>query len=94
MTGILTDDNGQILFSGHDFALGEISTQTAQAIMEAQPGEFKSSPLLGVGIAKYLKSPKNQKLKNTIRDNMRLGLIEISSVDFDGDNILIKIKVT
>lgn len=93
MTGILTDDNGQILFSGHDFALGEISTQTAQAIMEAQPGEFKSSPLLGVGIAKYLKSPKNnQTLKNIIRDNMRLGLIEISSVDFDGDNIEIKLK--
>ena len=92
MTGILTDDNGQILFSGHDFALGKISAQTAQAIMEAQPGEFKGSPLLGVGIAKYLKSPKNQSLKNIIRDNMRLGLIDIASVDFDRENIKIKMK--
>ena len=92
MKGIITDNDGQIQLSNHDLAIGKVTEQTAQSILKAQPGEFKSSPRLGVGIVKYLRSPLDQALKVFIKDNLQLGLIEAETIEFSNGDITIKLK--
>ncbi|MDD4141597.1 MAG: hypothetical protein PHR20_02225 [Bacteroidales bacterium] len=83
MKGILLDDNGDIDFTGSDFAIGDDRLQSAQIILKAMPGEIKESPTLGVGIVKELKAPEDPFLRQRIKKNMALGNIGVTSVNIN-----------
>ncbi len=54
---ILQDDEGDDLIENGDFQFGESTQQHCQDIMEAMPGDYKHSPLTGLGVVRYLNAP-------------------------------------
>lgn len=77
MNGILTDSNynlkivpvrlaNGLIASG--LVVGNIDYQRCRMIIEAQKGEFKEFPTLGLGIDNYLKSVTSQKRQQFITE--------------------------
>jgi len=81
--------DGGLEFDKGDFKITESTQQDIEFIMNADAGEFYSSPTLGVGIEKRLSSNIDAvRLKKTIRrnlsaDNIRDTLISISQNEND-----------
>lgn len=50
-------DNGEPVIENGDFKVGASDDQHVELILAATPGQFKSSPLVGLGLANYLKQP-------------------------------------
>ena len=51
---ILLNDSGDLMVRNGDFVIGESDGQHIQHIFEAEPGDFKQSPLVGLGIRKKI----------------------------------------
>lgn len=65
---ILTDENGDTLIRGGDFAVGLSEIQEVGRILEISQGELKSDPILGPGLTRFMNGPINQnKLKQLVR---------------------------
>ena len=56
MNDILHDTDGDLLFKGGDLVIGDSTLQEVGIILQANPGDVKSDPILGVGLTKYTKS--------------------------------------
>lgn len=54
MTGILTDDDGDMAVANGQLLLGQPEADIAHRVISAYPGEFKEQPLLGCDIKKQL----------------------------------------
>jgi hypothetical protein len=52
---ILLDTDGDLLWGNGDFVVGESSYQEMAAIINANPGEYRHSPVTGFRRSKYLK---------------------------------------
>ena len=92
MKGILLDNNGDIAFSGLDFAIGEITDQTAETIIVSHYGEIKEKPMLGFGAARLLGGNYDPFWSNEIKESLRKGLIQVASITFTSDGINIETK--
>ncbi len=55
-TDILLDSDGDLIWQDGDLVIGDSSEQNIENILAAQKGEFRQSPLVGVGILNYLSS--------------------------------------
>jgi hypothetical protein len=68
MNGILLDEQtGDLLMKNGELVIGEVDFQNIDFIIKANKGDFKESPLTGVGAEKYLKSVgKTEELKREI----------------------------
>lgn len=55
MKDILQDQNGDILISNGDVVIGESDLQEVGEIIQANPGDIKNDPIIGVGLNKYIK---------------------------------------
>ena len=62
----LDDSNGDIAIVAGDLAIGFSDEQHMQDILVAQKGDYKQHPLVGVGIANYLKSPNSLVTRRTL----------------------------
>lgn len=68
---ILTDDSNALQIESGDFVVGESDSQHVRHIIEAMPGEWRETPLLGVGVRRYLNGPQNiQSLEAEIRRHL------------------------
>lgn len=86
MKGILLDDTtGDIAFSGNDLAVGNIDMQTVQTILQANAGEIKEKPTLGVGIHRVVKAPRDPFLSSRVKENLKVGNIECKSVKINSE---------
>lgn len=47
MNGILTDEYGDMKLLGGTLAVGNTDAQVTERVLEAYPGEYKESPMLG-----------------------------------------------
>lgn len=86
MKGILLDENNDIMFANGDFAIGDITAQTAQSILEAFPGEFKERPLLGFGLNRIASGTVSPFWRGEMRSALRLGLINVQNIEIDTEN--------
>lgn len=71
---ILHTPSGDLVFKDGDFAVGKSDAQHVQDIVLANQGEFKQSPLVGVGILNYLNAPVDASGFTKLRKNIRLQL--------------------
>jgi hypothetical protein len=67
-----------------DIAVANSNQQDIELILMLEKGELKQHPLLGVGLTKYLKSPKNNtsQLEREVRVNLELDGFKVNDVDF------------
>jgi hypothetical protein len=71
---ILVGSDGDLAFKDGDFLVAESDTQHVQHIIYANPGDYKQSPIVGVGIIKKLNSPTNLIGGNTLKGEITLQL--------------------
>jgi len=79
---ILIDESFDIGLKNGDFEVGESTYQHQQILILADKGQFKASPLTGVGARRYLETSKPDDLAREIRqefmkDGMTVRTIEI-----------------
>lgn len=53
---IMTDLNNDLLIVDGDFVIGESDMQHIHHILIAEQGDYKESPIIGIGIEKYINS--------------------------------------
>ncbi len=85
-------NNGDLVIEDGDFKVGDATKQNQQLLLLSQKGEWKQSPLTGVGIADWLKGEKQGGLKAEIKqqfkaDGMTVKKIELvnGSVNIDAN---------
>lgn len=68
-TDILLDlaGDGDLLIKDGDFVIGESDNQNVKLILEADKGQLRFFPLLGVGIRKQLGGPVDGAVKRQIQ---------------------------
>ncbi|MCK8520228.1 hypothetical protein M0D21_01545 [Aquimarina sp. D1M17] len=81
--------NNDIEIEDGDFKIGESSQQSVEHILLSHKGAYKEFPLLGVGIADYLKGNttvnrlrlESEIEKQLIHDNFNVKIIDVSNIE-------------
>lgn len=82
-------DSGELRVERGDLVLGESTAQHIEHILLAQKGEYKQSPLTGIGILNYLNAPINGVMRLKLEREIRLQL------EADGaQNVEVKVSKT
>lgn len=86
MTDILLQENGDAMVDAGDFIIGNSSVQNQSVILVANPGEFKQSPKVGVGIGNLLLGDNLLEYRHKIRqqftaDGMTVKKLELYNID-------------
>lgn len=81
-------NGNDLLISGGDFVIGDSDTQHVQHIIEANPGDFRESPLLAGSVDLYRNAPDDElrTFENNLRkmlkvDAFRVKELAVSRVD-------------
>lgn len=69
--------------------LGDITSQNQELIIISEKGEFKHSPLVGVGVTTYLDDEVPDNLLRAVRTELAVEGMNVSKVRFDSDGKLI-----
>ena len=72
MTDIMLDDNLDLLIVNGDFVLDDADQQIQELLLIANQGDFRESPLTGVGIVKYLKSRLSPATVDALKKKIKL----------------------
>lgn len=83
MTGILLNNDYDLIIEGGELCLGEITPQNQALIIESHKGAFKENPAIGVGISDMLLDNDPLYWKRRIRE----------ALEIDGQNVL-SIQIT
>jgi len=73
-TDILFNADGDIDCAYGDFVIGESDQQHVEDILASNKGDYKQSPLVGVGIINYLHGPISGVRRERMRADMMLQL--------------------
>lgn len=88
MTGIQIDsETGDILVGKNGVSIGDTSQQNQYLILVSHPGEWKESPLLGVGIGDYVNDNETDFIRHSIYENFRMDGIEIEKMTVNPGDI-------
>lgn len=61
MIDFLLDDDNDIQFDANgELVIGESELQDVALIIQTNPGEWKEDPIIGMGMAKYIKSKEDR----------------------------------
>jgi hypothetical protein len=84
---IAIDSTNDIAIVGNDFAIAESTLQHQDDLLIAQPGDFKESPIIGVGIANWINEEiTEQDVKSKITREFENDGMIISSLKVAGLN--------
>lgn len=84
------DNNDLVIYQG-DFYIAPSEMQHIAHIVEAQPGQYKQSPLLGVGIRKYLNGIIDGAVRRKIQLQLQSDEIKTRSISYEDGILDIKI---
>lgn len=91
---ISIDTDGDLLITAGDFVVDLSDEQHVQHILESHRGEWKQSPLIGIGISNYINAPMTQLVRRQLGKNIK-GQLEYDGMKVNGvtisslDNVLI-----
>lgn len=74
MNDLILDDNMDLQLLGGDFVVDDAEQQCQQSILIASKGNFRRTPLIGVGILAYLKSRFTLGVTDTLRQQVKLNM--------------------
>ena len=97
-TDIQCDDSGELIIEDGDFRMGPSDAQSMQFLTWANPGSFKQSPTMGIGIFDMLNAstgPVNMNalrqriVKNATADGMNIVNLDLTDLDLNSitDNV-------
>ena len=72
MNDIVLDNNMDLSIIAGDFVVDDCEDQVQQLLLIAQPGNFRDSPLTGVGIVNYLKSQITPSLVDALTKKIQI----------------------
>lgn len=84
-------DNNDLVVSNGDFYIGFSQQQHIAHILEADGGQYKSSPKLGVGIRRYLNGIIDGEVKRLIQLQLESDGHEIRSLTYTEGQLKIQI---
>ena len=82
-TGILLDENGDIMVRNGSMVVGDTTKQNQYLIMIAQKGELKEFPTFGVGISDMLHDDDELEWKKRIGEEFEKDDLEVDNIDLD-----------
>lgn len=88
MTDILIDDNNDLAIENGDFVLGYSDNQHQKLIIQANKGDLKEYPELGVGIENLLSSDNYTGILIEIKKNLSYDGMKINNVRLKPDGNL------
>ena len=88
MTDILLDENGGLLFSDGDLAIGFSDDQHQQHILIANKGEYKEFPEIGVGLVGMLGEDDYTPILIEAKKNLQYDGMTIRNIKFEQDGNL------
>lgn len=88
MTDILLDTDNSLLFDAGDFVVGASEAQHVRLILDINKGDWTQSPLIGVGLTKYLKGNLDARLEREIRLQLTADGIN-ANVEIGGGEVFI-----
>ena len=80
---ILLDENLDLLIVDGDFVVGESTAQHQKILMLADKGEFKESPMRGVGALRFLEEARPDNLLREIRQEFTIDGMLIEGIKID-----------
>ncbi len=73
-TDILLNATGDLMIKDGDFVMGDSEQQHVEHLLLTSEGTWVDSPLIGIGIVKYINAPVGLQLKNKIKGDIKLNL--------------------
>lgn len=94
MKDIITDpnDNNDLLIRGGDFVISDSGVQHIQHILEADSGQYKQHPRIGVGIRRALNGQVDGEVRRLIQLQLESDGLEVSSISYDAATGSLKIR--
>ena len=71
---LLTDNNNDLIIKDGDFVIGDSDMQHIDHIIRANKGDFKESPLIGFGIARYTDATVSRIELDKFKKNLQIQL--------------------
>jgi len=82
----ITFEARDLIIRGGNFKIGESEVPEQNRIIEAFPGEYKRTPLVGVGIEQYLNAAMNKnELKRLIKKELVKDGFKVDRIDISDD---------
>jgi hypothetical protein len=82
-TGILLDENGDIMVRNGSIVVGDASLQNQYLILIAQKGEFKEYPTFGDRISDMLHDNDELEWKKQIREEFAKDNLKVNKIDLN-----------
>ena len=74
-------DSDTLLIRNNDFVIGDSDSQNINDVLQAEKGEFKRTPQLGVGATNFINSPTDiQNIKSVVQLNLELDGFTVQEV--------------
>jgi len=87
---ILLDESGDLAVKNGDLVIGESTNQHQRLLLKACKGEFKQTPLVGVGLINYLKDENPGQMKTEIRKQLKADKMVIKRLEIVNGEINIE----
>ncbi|MCK9452868.1 MAG: hypothetical protein M0Q90_14330 [Bacteroidales bacterium] len=86
---ILLNGDYDLAISGGDFAVGENLNQQLACLLIATPGDYRQSPIIGIGIQSYLLDEDKDELNRSIRLNCKRDGLQVKKLEIKNGQITI-----
>jgi hypothetical protein len=89
MQDLLLNDNGDLIVVNGDLSMGESTLQHQRLLLVTTKGDWRESPLAGVGTAAYLKDESAGELLSEIKKEFEKDGMQVSKVNLVDENIIV-----
>ena len=83
MKDLLLNDSFDLVIKNGDLVIGDSNVQHQNTLLITQPGSFKESPEVGVGIENFLMDDDPAGLKNKVREEFTKDGQKVDSISYD-----------
>jgi len=87
---ILTDESGDLASEKGDFAVGDATQQHQRDLLVAGEGEYKQSPLVGVGIIGFIDDEGPSELVRKIRSQYIMDGMDVTGINHNGQELRVE----
>ena len=79
---ILTTDNGDLIFSDGDFAVGNATLLHTRDLIRSQKGEYKEFPTIGAGIENFCDDESPEDMLRTVRKELISDTQKVNKIQY------------
>ena len=87
LNDVLITAEFELQIANGDFVVGNCLNQQIGCLLQAAPGAYKQSPLVGVGIDDYILDTAGDELNRTIRFQFKKDKLRIKKISIGTDQI-------